>query len=795
MGLKKYRAKRNIKKSREPAAKKKQSKGSLRFCVQRHDASHLHYDFRLEHQGVLLSWAIPKGPSLNPKDKRLAIQVEDHPLDYQYFEGVIPKGNYGAGTVAIWDQGTYTVAGASSRQEAEDIIGKGLKKGHLDLILDGEKLSGGFLLIKLKQSEKGNEWLLIKKEDSSSGTLKKKRQKSTPMPKEIPPMLATSVDKPFNDDNWLFEIKWDGYRSIAYINKGKVELKSRLFNILNSKFPAIADSLKKIPGQVILDGELVVVDREGKSDFQLMQNYQKTRKGNLFFYVFDLLYQDGQNLRERPLIERKEILQKLIQEISLPLIRMTKHITGKGIAFFNAAAKKGLEGIIGKKSSSTYQSRRSKDWVKIKTLQRQEVVIGGFTEPRGSRKKFGALLAGFYQEGKLMYAGHVGGGFNQSLLDDVYKQLKPLIQTKCPFAKEPKPNEAVTWTKPLLVCEVSFAEWTKDNIMRQPIFHGLREDKHPKEVKKETVDKAPPSASLKKSNNKSNGLSLTHLDKIYWPKEKYTKGDLIAYYETVGSYILPYLKDRPIVLYRFPDGINGEGFYQKEINFALPKFIKTAAVKHENKTIHYLLIDNLSGLLYAINLGSIDLHPFSCRLGHLNNPDFCVIDLDPHDIAFDQVIVIANAIHEILDEARIKHFCKTSGGKGLHIFMPLHAKYDYDQSRQFAEVIATIVNRRYPKITSLERNPAKRPKKIYLDCLQNRSMQTLVAPYSVRPRPGACVSTPLLWEEVKKGLDSSKFNIETVPARLKELGDIFRPVMGPGINMETSLNHLKVFFA
>ena len=797
MRLKKYLNKRNFKKTSEPKSKKSsKSSKTLHFCIQKHDARHLHYDFRLEYQGVLLSWAVPKGPSLNPKDKRLAIKVEDHPLEYQYFEGVIPKGNYGAGTVEIWDHGSYTTPSTDSPKEIEKELTLGLKKGHLAIILKGEKLEGEFIFQKLKPSTEDNAWLLIKKEDTFATTQDiltknspKKRTKRNNIPSFVSPMLATLIEKPFDDENWLFEIKWDGYRALAFIDRGKVQLKSRRDLIWNQTFPLIAQSLENVNSQVIFDGELVVLDSKGKSDFQLMQNYQKEGKGALYYYVFDILYKDGEDLRSLPLIERKQILSKYLKQLSLPLVRYSSHVMKTGKSFFKEVSKHHLEGIIGKNASSSYQSKRSKDWVKIKAILTQEVVIGGFTAPRNSRKKFGALLVGIYDDkNELKYSGHVGGGFSFDLLQKVYDQLKPLIQKKSPFKPVPKTNTSPTWVKPKLVGEVSFSEWTKDSIMRQPIFQGLRVDKNPIAVKKETPK---PFVRRSKEKTSSKEVSLTNLDKIYWPKEKYTKGDLIHYYEKVASFILPYLKDRPIILYRFPNGIEGKSFYQKNINFPHPEKIKTFPIEHEGKTDNYLLINDINSLLFAVNLGSIDLHPFMSRCKNIESPDYCVIDLDPHNISFTKVIETALTIHELLEELEIDHYCKTSGGKGLHIFIPLKGKYDFDQSRQFAEIISHLTHKRLPKITSLERKPEKRQKKIYLDCLQNRYGQSIVAPYSVRPRPKALVSTPLEWKEINETLDLTKFNIKTLPARLKEKGDLFKQVLKTGINLTSALKRIK----
>lgn len=797
MGLKSYKAKRDFTQTKEPSGAKKRGASSLNFCIQKHAARHLHYDFRLEHDGVLLSWAVPKGPSLDPKDKRLAIHVEDHPLDYQYFEGTIPKGNYGAGTVEIWDHGTYTTPHTTDRKEIEKEISAGLKKGHFAVVLHGDNLNGEFVFQKLKKDPDDNAWLLIKKADgyvddgpkvSSSKKTKKKPEK---MPKTISPMLATLVKEPFDSEDWLFEVKWDGFRTLAFIDPGKVELKSRNDLSFNHKFPSIVSSLKKSKESVILDGEVVVVDAKGRSDFQLMQNYQ-AGAGTLCYYVFDMLYKDGTDLRDLPLTERKALLKKYIAQLDSPLVLFSDHVVKEGKRFFKAAEKEKLEGIIGKKINSDYQSRRSRDWVKIKTSLRQEVVICGFTEPRGSRKKFGALIAGIYDDkNQLQYAGHVGGGFDEHLLHEIYDQLVPLVQKKSPFKEVPRVNMPVTWVKPKLIAEISFSEWTKDNIMRQPIFQGLRMDKKAKSVKKEVPQEVPEELQKAGKAKKVKNLALTHLEKVYWPEEGYTKGDLIAYYEKVAPFILPYLKGRPVMLHRYPEGIEGIDFYQKDLKFDPPEGIKTFPVKHEGKMINYLIIDDLRSLLYAVNLGSIDLHPFMSRVGHLDNPDYCVIDLDPHDISFDKVVEAALAVHDVLSELKVPHCCKTSGGNGLHVVIPLQAKYDFEQSKQFAQIICQIVHKKLPETTSIERSPQKRPKRIYLDFLQNRFGQSIAAPYSVRPRRHATVSTPLEWSEVNKKLDVSKFTIKTVPKRLEKIGDIYKAVLGKGINMKAVLAKLK----
>lgn len=509
--LKEYLSKRDLKHTPEPKAEIKKSKSKqLLFVIHKHRASHLHYDLRLEVGGVLKSWAIPKGPSLNPSDKRLAIMVEDHPYEYHTFEGIIPKGNYGAGEVIIWDQGTYAPLHAMSVAESEKLMEEGLKKGHVDIIFNGEKLKGEFALIRTGSFGGKNSWLLMKKKDqyaSKSDVTKLDRSvesnrtieeiagktslpqegKKAKMPHHIKPMLGYLEKKPLDAKGWIFEIKWDGYRAIAELDKHRIELYSRNQLSFNDKFRDIIDELKHFPVQsAILDGEVVVIDKHGRPNFQLMQNFQRTREGQIYYYVFDILYLNGRDLKELPLIERKAILKQLIASANSSLVQYSDHIEEKGIAFFKLAEKKSLEGIMAKNGQSSYKTNaRSHDWLKIKTHLRQEVVIGGITLPRGSRKKFGALLIGVYdKQGELRYVGRVGGGFTEKLLGDVYSQLEPLIQKSSPFIDAPKMT-GVTWVKPKLVCEVNFAEWTEEGLMRQPIFVGMRIDKNSKDVKRE----------------------------------------------------------------------------------------------------------------------------------------------------------------------------------------------------------------------------------------------------------------------------------------------------------------------
>ena len=849
MSLKKYNQKRDFRKTSEPKGSKKSNSKNLQFVVQKHDATNLHYDFRLELDGVLKSWAVPKGPSLNPKEKRLAMMVEDHPFDYKDFEGTIPEGNYGAGNVIVWDKGTYKSANNNGKSNDNKLIEEGLKKGDLKIILQGEKLKGEFALVDMKKP-KQNAWLLIKKKDeyaNSKNILSKdesvisgkkideigkdeskkikladifkksdfKDVKKKDLPKNFKPMLATLTDEPFDDKNWIYEIKWDGYRAIAEIKDGKVNLHSRNNKSFNKKFSDVAEDLKIIEGDVILDGEVVVVDEEGKSSFQLLQNYQKTGKGNLVYYIFDIVYLNGYDLTELPQITRKKILQKI--EFNTSHLKISDHIEKNGKEFFKAAQEKKLEGIIAKNKEATYDpGKRVKDWLKIKILKRQEAVIGGFTKPKGSRKKIGALVLGVYEGDDFIYVGHTGGGFTDNELESVYKKLKPLIRKTSPFKVEPKTNTPAKWTTPKIICEVKFSEWTDDGHMRQPIYLGLREDKDaakvvkelPADVKNNSSSKSA-SSSKKKNKGKSKSskndgenkkvkvndeeLKLTHLSKIYFPEDGYTKGDVIEYYRKISKYILPYLKDRPENLNRHPNGINKKGFYQKDFNTKHPDWIKTEKIysKHNESDINYLVCNDEKTLLYMANLGCIEINPWFSKINKIDNPDYMVIDLDPENISFDKVIETALEVKAVLDIAGAKSYCKTSGATGMHIYVPLNAKYEFENVKNFAKVIANIVHDRIPEFTSIERSPSKRQKKVYLDYLQNNKGQTIAAPYSLRPKPGGTVSTPLHWDEVKPGISPQDYNIENIFRRIGQVKDLFKGVLGKGIDIKNCLSKLE----
>ncbi|MCI0423520.1 MAG: DNA ligase D [Acidobacteria bacterium] len=873
MTLKKYRDKRKFQETPEPEGSAREGRGPLRFVVQLHQASRLHFDFRLELDGTLKSWAVPKGPSLDPQERRLAVMVEDHPLEYESFEGIIPKGNYGAGTVMVWDNGTYYSRQTPDGEESEKVLRDGLKKGHITFILEGKKLKGEFALVKLKRGEE-NAWLLLKKGDAfaarkdilefdrsvlSNRNLDEIAKQAPalqevwhgkpkrPLPdlgdavpskilRQLEPMLATPVSRPFDRAGWLFEIKWDGYRAIAEIEGGRVRLYSRNQLSLEERFAPLMTSLQRFGHDAVLDGEVVVLDESGKPRFQLLQDYQKSRRGHLVYCVFDLLYLAGHDLRKLPLRRRKEILKQVI--LSEAQLVFSDHVEEHGTEFFNLVTHQGLEGMVAKDASSPYLSgRRSMAWLKIKIEQRQEAVIGGFTMPGGGRKHFGALLLGVYKGKELVYVGHVGTGFSEKLLRDIGAELEPLIQSACPFKKQPPANAPVRWVKPKLVCEVSFREWTQDKVMRHPVFLGIRKDRSAASVRLETPQTLPGSTAVDENNGRpwdnvglqrsgqskprkppanplpvqgggnliapsltrnagaisvdGQTVKLTNLNKVYWPEEGFTKRDLIAYYHEMASFILPYLKDRPQSLNRHPNGIHGESFYQKDVEHH-PEWVKTVKVRSESqdKEIRFLLCQDAATLVYMANLGCIEINPWSSRIGMLDQPDFLVIDLDPEDILFDAVVDAALAVRKILDAAGAKSYCKTSGKTGLHVYAPLGGCCSYEQARQFAEIIARLAHRELPKLSSLERNPAKRQKKVYLDFLQNRRGQTLAAPYSLRPHPGATVSTPLRWEEIKRGLDPSQFTIRTIRKRLEKAGDLWAPVLSGTIDLAKCLQRL-----
>ncbi|WP_241773430.1 DNA ligase D [Chryseobacterium sp. Leaf394] len=631
--------------------------------------------------------------------------------------------------------------------------------------------------------------------------------------KFIKPMLAKSSEDAFDDEDWIFEIKWDGYRAVADLSKKQPLFYSRNGISFLSKFSSITEDFSQQKHHMILDGEIVAYDENGKPSFQLLQQIGDNPHLALTYQVFDLLWLNGHSTEELSLLQRKELLKDALTETDL--IKFCDHVPEKGIEFFNQMKKMQLEGMIAKKADSVYtESSRSTDWLKIKFTNTEEAIICGFTEPKGSRQGFGALILGKYIDGKIIYSGHTGTGFNNELLIQIHERLKKLVVKSSPFETVPKTNMPVTWTKPELVCEIKFSEITKDGMFRHPVFVAIREDKEAKEISssvKKPAHKTSKSKTMttKKSTENTEDASekdseitlnrhkitLTNQDKIYFPKDKISKGDVVDYYQSVADYILPHLKNRPLSLNRFPSGIDHSGFYQKDAGDSFPDWIKTTKVHSEStdKYIDYAICNDKATLAYLNNLGCIDFNPWNSSLPDLEHPDYLVLDLDPSKKnTFDHVIETAQQVKEVLDLIKIKGYCKTSGSTGIHIYIPMGGSYDYDQVKDFALILMQQVHEKLPKITTLERSLQKRDdKKIYLDYLQNRQGQTLASVYSLRPKEGAAVSMPLEWAELKKGLKPTDFNIENALERIKSKGDLFKPVLGKGIDMMKALELLE----
>ena len=834
MSLLDYIKKRDFKKTGEPKSGKSQAK-TLAFVVQRHHASHLHYDFRLELDGVLKSWAVPKGPSMDPNDKRLAMMVEDHPYGYRNFEGIIPNGNYGAGVVLIWDKGTYTSL-ADDRKDDVKTLREGLKSGNLKFKLNGDILKGEFALVKLHGAEE-NSWLLIKhrdeyavdsfnSEDFVPGEIKAmknnkdgdatalppageiKAEKKSPgqsddkeddggvetgTRKPYQPMTAKLEAKVFDDESWIYERKLDGYRAIGYTGT-KARLISRNDIDFSRDYQKIVDQLKTGSKKAVLDGELVVEDTANKSSFQNIQNYKgETRGLNLKYYVFDLLNLEGHDLRSMELIKRKQLLKAFLASAGLPDVIYNEHVAGKGTALLEKAKKEGWEGIIGKDGNSFYTSgKRSDRWLKFKLQNSQEAIICGYTAPTGSRKHFGSLILGIKPGEKIQYIGNCGTGFNDAGIEDLYKKMHPLETEKKPFDEKISRAAKITWIEPKLVCEVWYSEWTADKHLRHPVFKGLRKDKDSKQVVMETPDKQLADEEVITAAHHQ--LKMTHLNKVFWKEEGITKGQLINYYRDMAEWIIPWLQDKPISMRRQPNGAGDPGFFQKDTDTShLPDFIKTEPLHSDSndKDIHYIIGGDEATLLYMVNLGCIEINPWLSSWKTPENPDYVVIDLDPHDVPFSQAVDAALKTKAIFDRMKLECFIKTSGSKGLHIYCYLGAKYDYDFVKLFAEYTANLIHDELPDTTSVERSPAKRKNRIYIDFLQNRRGQTIACPYSVRPKPGATVSAPLHWDEVTYNLKLSDYTIFNMKERVKTFGDPWEKLTHSKADLKVALELIK----
>lgn len=658
--------------------------------------------------------------------------------------------------------------------------------------------------------------------------------KKSPFPKDIKPMLATLVDKPFDDEGWLYEVKWDGYRAIAYLQKGNVELKSRNNKSFNDKFYPLIKALKTWQVNAVVDGEIIVVNDKGLPDFGDLQNWRSEDDGHLAFYVFDILWHDGENKMNLPLIERRSLLKAIIP--SHPVIKLSETFGASGSHFFAIAEKMQLEGIMAKKANGLYRpGARSKEWLKIKTEKRQEAIIGGYTINENTSKPFSALLLGLYEEGKLISIGPVGTGFSVQQQKEMLKRFAPLQTKKCPFNEIPDfnkpsrfrpnpPKATVVWLKPKIVCEISYRELTKDKALRHPSFKGLREDKNAQDIRWESAEIFPTAASeteladkkMIRSPGKKERTSLLNpseesqvrkiggheikfqnLSKIYWPKEKVSKRDMLNYYYQVAPFMLPYLLDRPQTLNRYPNGIAGKAFYQRDVKGKVPTWLDTFPYYSEadDREKECIVCNNEASLLYIAAMGCIEINAWSSRMKSPDKPDWCIIDLDPDKNTFNQVIEAARLTKEILDAIGVVSFCKTSGSTGLHIYIPLGAKYTYEDSKEFGRAIARILHSQIPKYTSIERQTKNRGGKMYIDFLQNRPQATVASVYSLRPKPGAPVSMPLHWDEVKKGLNILDFTIFNAMERVRQEGDIFKGVLGKGINVKAALKKIESIFS
>ena len=855
MGLKEYERKRNFSVTPEPGPREVKGDSAAGrggfFCVQRHDATRLHYDFRLEVGGVLVSWAVPKGPSLDPSRKALAMKVEDHPFDYGTFEGNIPAGNYGGGSVMLWDKGTYDVLGDAPAQEQID-------RGDFKFDLHGTKLNGSFAIVQMKHAGKGNEWLLIKKKDEhvvspydidqfawSVATRRTQDEiaqnveqaqvadlpgaRKAAFPRALEPMLATAVTKPPSGANWLYEIKWDGVRALCRIEIGALQAFSRRGNRCEQQYPELAHLPKQVNGKnVWLDGEICVLDEQGRTRFQNIQprisansgavgQLAKTNPATLF--LFDILYVDGYDLRGSALEDRRKLLNAIV--VPDEQIRISEAFDAAGEQMFEAARQMGLEGILAKDRKSKYEATRSAAWQKVKVLNEQEFVIAGFT--KGERDFFGALVLGVLDDGKLRHAGQVGTGFDNKMMEAISQRLAPLITKVCPLEKKPRIKD-VTWVKPEVVCQVRFLEWTNEGSLRAPVFIALRDDKPAEEViREEPVASAPKENDAAQVDQQSqtdqviNGdasgvppllltgketivevdghrLKFTNLDKILFPNDGWKKRDLLAFYNEVSQWLLPHLELRPLSLKRYPNGIAQEFFFQKNAGNKFPGWMRCEPISEHGgtKLNHYPLATDRASLLYLTNLGCIDQNPWMSRVGNLDRPDWMLLDLDPVETSYDRIIDAALLVREVLSGLGLEGYPKTTGGDGMHIYVPLDPIYSYDQVRSFAEIIAHLAMDRDPNLFTAPRSVEKRKKdRVYFDYMQIGTGKTISAPYVIRAYDGAPVATPLTWREVKHGLQPHDFRIDNTLERFRSIGDVFAPVLRAGQKLEDALERIQ----
>jgi len=811
MSLEEYRRKRVFSKTPEPPDKPSGDEGN-RFFIQRHSARRLHYDLRLEMDGVLKSWALPHGPTLDPAIKRLAVHVEDHPLDYGSFEGTIPSGNYGAGNVTLWDRGTYEWLGPKTPAQMWE-------SGDLKLRFHGHKIVGEFALVRTNRA-KGKDWLLIKKKDfavregwdpeadtrsvlqgpadisSTEGAVKAQ------IPVTLEPMLATLGNAVPSGSEWVYEVKWDGYRALCFIQDGKVRMLSRRGTKLDKQFATVAQALAQSvqAAAAIIDGEVVALDDNGNPSFQHLQNLtgfgtKPALKGmeppNLNFFAFDLLYLNGYDLRKAALIDRRQLLMSIL--LPSEIVRYSEHFVGKGDELLKAVRAKGLEGIIAKQAQSRYESKRSNCWIKIKVTTQQDFVVCGYI--LGEREPFGSLVLGYYKDKKLAYVGNVGSGFTQQSLKSVFEKIKPLITKKPVLSDVPKEIGEVTWVKPELVCAVKFTSWTKDDRLRAPVFMGLRTEVEPEEVVRETgLIRESPLAEETQQESKQQALlpadkaevtldigghrlKFTNLNKVFYPTDGYTKRDVINFYAAVADLLVPHLQGRPLSLKRYPNGIDNDYFFQKDAS-GFPDWLHRAELAEDEESKTRVICDDKASLLYLANLGCIDQNPYMSRMGTLEHPDFILIDLDPYHCGYDRIVEAAQLVREKLRLIGLTGYPKTTGGNGIHVYVPVEPIYSSAQTRQFAEILARWVAAERTDLFTTPRMVSAREKgKVYFDYLQNASGKTISAPYVLRAYPGAPVATPLKWEEVVPGLKPSQFHIANVLRRFERVGDLFAGVL------------------
>ena len=830
--LERYRNKRDAGRTPEPFGGVTSASGRL-FVLHKHHARNLHWDLRLELDGALESWAVPKGPSPNPADKRLAMHVEPHPLDYAEFEGVIPDGEYGAGPSIVWDKGTWV---------AVEDIKEGFAKGKLLFELRGYKMKGLWTLVHTPKAG-ANHWLLIKERDAhvdKSGTEAypddsiysglavddlpragdveaELRARSLTLggrvrrvsAKDIEPMKATRREHAFSDPAWVFELKYDGYRLVAGREQGTATLISRNGNDLTPTFPEVARAIKGLPYDgLVLDGEVVVHDERGLPAFGKLQKRGRLQKPRdvaqaaldlpATFYAFDLLALAGVDLRALTLVDRKALLRDVLPTVGP--IRFSEHVPAEGEALWEKVGEMGLEGIVAKRANSPYSGGRSRSWYKIPAVRTEDFVVVGFTDPAQSRPGFGALHLGHYVGGTLTFVGSVGTGFSEAQLKALRTDLDRLEDpaVRKSLAGTPPRAKGNHWVRPERVAEVTFREITDGGMVRHTSFLRLREDKGPEECRADGEDGPTAATSLPDpppaGETKERSIVFTNLDKVFWPDAGYKKRDLIEYYRAIATWLLPYLADRPLVLTRYPDGIHGKSFYQKDAPKWVPDWIRTVTVGSDSsdREPSYFVAEDVDTLLYLANLGTIPLHIWHSRASSLASPDWCLLDLDPKDAPFAHVVEVALFLHALCEDVGFPNYVKTSGSSGLHILIPLGGQMTYDQSVTLGELIARMAVKALPGIATIERTVRKRGGRVYVDYLQNRQGQLVAAPFSVREKPGATVSAPLRWKEVGKNLSLADYTIRSVPRRMKALkgGDPLAPVLGESPDLLAPLEKL-----